>query len=234
MPSEYDFLLPYSGPLRRAGTLMVAGGAFLGGMICAGLVVAFTMKTPDDDKGVTTAAAVQWPSPAPAAALTGLTQAKAAPVDTAPAATPRAAAHQDESKPIAPPAAESRQTVGLSGPKPVEPAPVASTTSSEPSAGEIPVPEQRPRVATTEPEAKPDRPRKRINRARTARSHARAERRRGDERHGVREFVDQYGVRHVILPRRSRSDERAMAYERPAGMIVRPAPGGFFSPYSRY
>jgi len=237
MPSEYDFLLPYSGPLRRAGTLMVAGGAFLGGMICAGLVVAFTMQTPDDGKGVTTAAAVHPPSPAPVAVLRGPTQANAATVDTAPAATPRAAAHQDEAKPSArPPAAEPRQTVGLSDPKPAEPAPAPSTTSTEPSAAEIPLPEPRPEVATSEPEAKPERPRKRVKRVRTSKSHAKRESARGHDRDGVREFVDQYGVRHVILPRRWNGDDgRAMARERPydrrSGMIFEQAPGGFFPRY---
>lgn len=236
MPSEYDFLLPYSGPLRRAGTLMVAGGAFVGGMICAGLVVAFTMQTPDDGKGVT-AAAVQSPSPAPVAVLRGPTQANAATVDTAPAATPRAAAPQDEAKPSARrPAAEPRQTVGLSNPRPAEPAPAASTASTEPSAAEVPLPEPRPEIATSEPEAKPERPRKRVNRVRTLKSYAKRERGRGNDRDGVREFVDQYGVRHVILPRRWNGDDgRAMARERPydrrSGMIFEQAPGGFFQRY---
>jgi hypothetical protein len=237
MPSEYDFLLPYSGPLRRVGTLMAIGGAFLGGMICAGVVVALTMKTPDDVKDAGTVAWLQPPTYELAAAPKAATQPRAARPDTAPGATPKSAP-QAEAKPIArspdrPPEAAPRQTVGQSNPgtKPEERPPAPSAlASTEPSAGEMPAPAVLPKAATSEPEAKPDRPRKRVSRARAAKS--KAARRRGDDREQPREFVDAYGRRHVVLPRQWQDDGRVMAYDRPSGMFARPVPGGGY--YSRY
>jgi hypothetical protein len=253
MPSEYDFLLPYSGPLRRVGTLMAVGGAFLGGMICAGVVVALMMKTPDDVKDAGTLSWLHPPAYELAAAPKPPTQPQAIRADTAPVATPKPAP-QAEAKPIArapdrPPEAAPRQTVGQSNPgtkledRPSAPSAVAST---EPSAGELPAPSAVPKVATTEPEAKPDRPRKRVNRARAAKS--KVARRRGDEREELREFVDAYGRRrgdreeprevvdaygrrHVVLPRRWQDDGRVMAYDRPSGLFARPVPGGYYSRY---
>jgi hypothetical protein len=246
MPSEYDFLLPYSGPLRRVGTFITIGGAFLGGMICTAVVVALAMKTPDDAKDAGTVSWLHPPvyelaaeSKAPASAPTTASKAPAlagtARADTAPSATPRPAA-QDGAKPTArssdrPPETPPRHTVGQSNPspKPEDRAPPAATAAStEPSAGEMPAPAALPQAATSEPEAKPDRPRKRVNRAR---GKSKAARRRGGEREQPREFVDAYGRRHVVLPRNWQGDGRDMAYERPSGFFAHPVPGGYYSRY---
>lgn len=237
MPSEYDFLLPYSGPLRRIGTLMTVGGAFLGGMICAGVVVALTMKTPGDVQDAGSVAWLQPPTYELAAAPKAPVQAPAARADAATAAAAKPAP-QAEAKPVArlpdrPLEAAPRQTMGQSSPatKPEERPPAAATPASpEPSAGESSAPTAVPKVAATEPEAKPDRPRKRVNRARATKS--KMARRRGGDREQPREFVDAYGRRHVVLPRQWRSDGRVMAYDRPARLFARPVPGGGY--YSRY
>ena len=239
MPSEYDFLAPVSGTLRRAGILMAAGGAFVAGMICTGLVVALTMKSADEGKALFTTAS-ERSVPAQLSTPKAIKSAQTVPVSPAPG-TAAAAPLAPEAKPElvggSPGTERAAETTGQSSapPKPVPAARTAAVTAAtDPADASSPAPEPRTQVATTDSEAKPDKARKRVKRARAPRSHAKAERRRGEDREAVREFVDPYGRRTVVLPRRwDDSDRRALARERPydrsPGMVFGPGPY-----YSRY
>src|SRR5262245_32920707 len=95
MRSEYDFLAHLSGPVRRIGTMVAVGIAFVGGMIVTALVVALTLKPADDGQALFTTtsersgpAALSTPKPAgQAKAATTGTAAVAAPAPT-PSAQP--------------------------------------------------------------------------------------------------------------------------------------------------
>jgi hypothetical protein len=50
MPSEYDFLLPYSRGLRRTGRLMLVGAAFVAGVASTVLIVALPLRQVSNDK----------------------------------------------------------------------------------------------------------------------------------------------------------------------------------------
>jgi hypothetical protein len=230
MRSEYDFLAPLSGPLRRAGTLAAAGCAFVAGMVCTGLVVALTMKPADEGQALfTTASERSVPAaltPKPAGA------AQAAGANAGAAAAPVPPARPDEAKPKVATrslAVERTETTGQSNaPPPVQAAERVQATAPTPAkpAEQTAAPEPQPQVAT-DGEAKPEKPRKRIKRARAPRSQARAQRQRGDEREATREYVDQFGRRTVILPRRwNDTDSRAWARERAydRGPVFGPGP----------
>src|SRR5262252_5410403 len=45
MPSEYDFLLPYSRRLRRIGSMLGVAAAFIAGFGCAALIVALPLRS---------------------------------------------------------------------------------------------------------------------------------------------------------------------------------------------
>jgi hypothetical protein len=221
MRSEYDFLAPLSGPLRRTGTLLAAGGAFVGGMICTGLVVALTMKPADEGQALFTTAS-ERSVPAALSTLKPAGQAQATPTATgavAAPAPPAPSAQPDEVKPkavtrsLAP--ERPPETTGQSNAR-AEPGQALAATSpatpAEPRTTTAPEPRTQ---AATDTEAKPDKPRKRVKRVRAPRSQARAERRRGDDREASREYVDQFGRRTVVLPRRwDDADRGAWARER--------------------
>src|SRR5262252_5823576 len=60
MPSEYDFLLPYSRRLRRIGSMLGVAAAFIAGFGCAALIVALPLRSvvhDGKDKDATPAAA---------------------------------------------------------------------------------------------------------------------------------------------------------------------------------
>ena len=225
MRSEYDFLAPLSGPLRRTGTLLAAGGAFVAGMICTGLVVALTMKPADEGQAFFTTAsersvpaALSTPKPA------GQAQA-AAPAPPAPSAQPDEAKPKAVTRSLA--AEQPPETTGQSNARaePVQaPAATAPVTAAEPRT--TAAPESRTQVAT-DSEAKPEKARKRVKRARAPRSQTTAERRRGDGREPPREYVDQVGRRTVVVPRRwdetsGRAWARDRAYDR--GPTFGPSP----------
>jgi hypothetical protein len=52
MPSEYDFLLPYSRGLRRTGRLLMVGGAFVAGVAATALIVVLPLRPLSNDKVV--------------------------------------------------------------------------------------------------------------------------------------------------------------------------------------
>jgi hypothetical protein len=219
MRSEYDFLAPLSGPLRRTGTVLAAGAAFVGGMICTALFVALTMKPADEGQALfTTASERSVPAflttarPTPAAA-TGTV--------AAPAPRPRT----DEAKPkVATTSLAVERTPETTGQSSAPSPPVQGTEPVQATAVPTPAkpaeppaaaaPETRTQVAT-DGEAKPEKPRKRVKRARAPRSQAREARRRGEDSEATREYVDQFGRRTVVLPRRwDDTDGRVWARER--------------------
>jgi hypothetical protein len=221
MRSEYDFLAPLSGPVRRIGTMVAVGAAFVGGMICTALVVALTLKPADEGQALFTTAsersvpaALSTPKPAGQAKATTGPGAVAAPAPTPPA-------QADEAKPKAATRSlateRSAETTGQSSPR-AEPVQATAATAPVPPPAEPPAattPEPRTQAATDTEEAKPAKPRKRIKRARAPRSQTTAERRRGDDREAPREYVDQFGRRTVVLPRRWEDGNRgAWARER--------------------
>jgi len=218
MRSEYDFLAPLSGPLRRTGTLLAAGGAFVAGMICTGLVVALTLKPADEGQALFTTAS-ERSVPAALSTFKPAGQAQATTTATGAVAAPAPSAQPDEVKPKAVTrslaAERPPETTGHSNAR-AEPiqalAATAPATPAEPRTTAAPEPRTQ---AATDTEAKPDKPRKRVKRARAPRSQATAERRRGDGREATREYVDQFGRRTVVLPRRwDDADRGAWARER--------------------
>jgi hypothetical protein len=162
--------------------------------------------------------------PAPKPAI----QASAAPTSIATAPVPAPAAKADEAKSeVATRSLGTRRPAETTGQAtaPVEPVRAAAPVPSAPPERPAATPsEPSTQAAASDGEAKPDRPRRRAKRAARSRASARAERRSREDRE-PREFVDQYGRRHVVLPRRSREDDRrALAqqppsYNRPPGMI---------------
>ncbi|MFL6805609.1 MAG: hypothetical protein ACJ8FM_16635, partial [Xanthobacteraceae bacterium] len=50
MPSEYDFLLPYSRGLRRTGRLILVGAAFVAGVASTALIVALPLRHVSNEK----------------------------------------------------------------------------------------------------------------------------------------------------------------------------------------
>jgi hypothetical protein len=288
MPSEYDFLFPYSRRLRRAGSVLMAVGAFLAGAVCMAVVIALPLWTiGKDDTGAHTASvnteqaarttpvaaspaepaceAHTWPhidrncprqkqsetqrsvvgpekpgnKPAESAGspsdqggevaaverqTTGLAASTSKPADAGPAAPAPAAADPKPPVPAAEAPAPRGRTQALNVERPADDEGTAATNREAPGA-------TRSGKSTEKPAAAPDRRRARSNRTYASRHPARLERTRGDRRDGAREFVDAYGVRHIILPRRWSErayDVPATVYDRPARatrvIVVRPAP----------
>src|SRR5262249_41456419 len=63
MPSEYDFLLPYSRAARRVGAMLLGGAAFLAGALCMTAIIALPLRTgPNDAKPAPTEAASTEPA----------------------------------------------------------------------------------------------------------------------------------------------------------------------------
>ena len=61
MPSEYDFLLPYSRRLRRAGAMAMGVGAFLAGAGCMAAIIALPLRPHGGSESSGTIAAAQQP-----------------------------------------------------------------------------------------------------------------------------------------------------------------------------
>src|SRR5262249_42147234 len=53
MPSEYDFLLPYSRGLRRTGRLALISAAFIAGVASTALIIALPLRPVSNDKVAT-------------------------------------------------------------------------------------------------------------------------------------------------------------------------------------
>jgi hypothetical protein len=239
MRSEYDFLAPLSGPLRRTGTLLAAGAAFVAGMICTGLVVALTMKPVDEGQALFTAASERSVPASLTAKSTG--QAKVSATGIGAVAAPAPTAQPDQAKPKVVTrslAGERTETTGqsLAPSAPVQATePVQATALPTPAKPAEPpaaaAPEPRAQVAT-DGEARADKPRKRIKRARAPRSQAREARRRGDDREAPRQYVDQFGRRTVVVPRRwDDTDGRAWARERAYDRGSMFGPGPYYGRY---
>jgi hypothetical protein len=234
MRSEYDFLAPMSGPLRRTGTLLAAGVAFLAGMIGTALVVALTMKPVDEGQALFTTASERS---VPASFTAKSTRpAQGAATGTSAVAAPPPPAQPDEAKPKVVTrslAGEgTSETTGQSS-APVEAVratavPAPATPAAPPAAA---APEPRAQVAS-DGEARADKPRKRVKRARAPRSQAREARRRDDDREATREYVDQFGRRTVVLPRRwDDTDGRVWARERAYDRGPMFGPGPYYGRY---
>jgi hypothetical protein len=239
MPSEYDFLFPYSRRLRRAGSALMAAGAFLAGAVCMAVVIALPLWSIGKDD---TTASVNTEQAAPKTPVagspsdqggevaaverqtTGLAAPTSRPADAGPAAPNTAPMAADPKPPV--PAAETPapdgRTHALNVEKPADGERAAATNHEAPGATHS-------GKSTEKPAAAPDRRRARSTRTYAPREPARLARTHGDRRDGAREFVDAYGVRHIILPRRW--SERAYdvpAMARPSRatrvIVVRPAP----------
>src|SRR5215217_3954198 len=88
MPSEYDFLLPYSRSFRRAWRGLLVAGAFVAGVGCTALIIALPLRSVGHDKVVSTA--------------DGKGEQRAAKGDktaSAPAKTASSATHQEPPRP---------------------------------------------------------------------------------------------------------------------------------------
>ena len=59
MPSEYDFLLPYSRRLRRLGAIGMGVGAFLAGAVCMAAIIALPLRPHGGGESGGTVAAAQ-------------------------------------------------------------------------------------------------------------------------------------------------------------------------------
>jgi hypothetical protein len=130
MPSEYDFLLPYSRRMRRLGAMAMGVGAFLAGAVCMAAIIALPLRPYGGSESSGTVAATQDEQKPAAPAVTAANAVPAAKLEEKPAA-PR----PDASPQVAAsPASDPRETTGLgsSTAKPRE-AP-ASTTPAPPPA----------------------------------------------------------------------------------------------------
>jgi hypothetical protein len=285
MPSEYDFLFPYSRRLRRAGSALMAAGAFLAGAVCMAVVIALPLWSIGKDD---TTASVNTEQAAPKTPVAGSPAEPACEEQAWPHIDrncPRQKQSETQRSVVGPEkpgnkpaesagspsdqggevAAVERQTTGLAAPtsRPADAGPAAPNTApmaADPKppvpAAETPAPDGRTHAlnvekpadgeraaaanreapgathsgkSTEKPAAAPDRRRARSTRTYAPREPARLARTHGDRRDGAREFVDAYGVRHIILPRRW--SERAYdvpAMARPSRatrvIVVRPAP----------
>jgi hypothetical protein len=193
MPSEYDFLLPYSRRLHRVGRIAMGAAAFLAGAVCTAAIVALPLRSQGDGS---------W-SPAVATEATDQTlsrQAEQTPaVRTVTAAKPEAQPASTGQPTTAPPqgeastgSADRRETIGLSSPSakpadpvalspPPTPAPaVAAATPATPA-----VPDATGRPSPSDRKAKSAERRKSGNaQSRTARRQERQQRHARSERQG--------------------------------------------------
>ena len=229
MPSEYDFLLPYSGPARRVGTLTAVGGAFLVGMVCTGLVVALTLKPTEEDKLAAESSRFSLASTESRAA--GPAIVAAATPDPAGTAVP--AAHQESAKPLPPSTRGVEPTTTGQSKAASEPAlklPVPAVAPEQQAAA--PKPEPRTQAATDGRGQARQAAQQQAGQTRACRQgHARAERRRGGEE--PREYVDQYGRRQSScrdngMTTVGRACAARSAYDRPGAVF------GASPYYSRY
>jgi hypothetical protein len=88
MPSEYDFLLPYSRAARRIGIVLLGAGAFLAGAVSMAAIIALPLRpVGNTDKGASTAA-VKTEKPMVATKPAPPAASESSSASQAPAATP--------------------------------------------------------------------------------------------------------------------------------------------------
>ncbi len=121
MPSEYDFLLPYSRRLRRLGAIGMGVGAFLAGAVCMAAIIALPLRPHGGgESGGTVAAAQDEQKPAAHAVAAAKPEEK--PAAQRPDASPQVAAS---------PASDQRETTGLVSPT-AKPADAPASTPAPP------------------------------------------------------------------------------------------------------
>jgi hypothetical protein len=155
MPSEYDFLSPYSRRLRRAGLATIGLGAFLAGAVAMAAIVALPLVPLGGRDTIpareTNVGAAQEPAEAVTPPATKLgtsatapdTSAKSAPANSTPdtamrrettgltgTSTAASGGNPPDAKPAAPPASSYKDTSAAA-----PPVPAAQTVQSDPSGG---------------------------------------------------------------------------------------------------
>jgi hypothetical protein len=210
MPSEYDFLLPYSRRLRRTGAVVMGAGAFLAGVACMATIIALPLRPhPTGEKQVT-----------PVTARTSLT-AEQKPVAPAPKVVEPVAqaSAATERRDTVEAAARTASATEGSAPSPAAPSSASQSASDAAAAANATAPS-----ASAPSQAKPKTAERRKSRSSQAQAYRREQKRRyarSQDEDPRREFGDDNGARYGFAPRpwgdyRSERDYRdsAFAYDR--------------------